>query len=247
VASATGPAARARSGSAPSARGNRVLAVGAVALLALGGFNVVRTVAGGLSGSGVVAVGPPPVPPLSAAKALPGMAGAFRAPAAAAQIPAPPLPHAVPTRVTVPRVGINALIIPVGLTRSGMLGVPPLTAALKAAWFDGGPAPGDLGPAVIDAHVDSVDVPGRRAAFYNLGAVRPGDLIEVTRSDHQVAQFAVDSVELVKKSDFPTARVYGPLPYAGLRLITCGGEFRRGEGYLGNVIVYAHLIGHRHR
>jgi sortase (surface protein transpeptidase) len=151
----------------------------------------------------------------------------------------------VPLRVTAARVGINAALIKVGLARNGTIGVPPLNDALKAAWFDRGPAPGQIGPAVIDAHVDSLDVPDHRAAFYSLGALRPGDQVEVTRSDHQVAVFTVDSVELVSKREFPTSKVYGALPYAGLRLITCGGEFRRGEGYLGNVIVYAHLTGRR--
>jgi hypothetical protein len=91
--------------------------------------------------------------------------------------------------------------------------------------------------------VDSRAIPDHRAAFYSLGAVRPGDRIDVTRYDGLVAEFTVDSVELVRKHDFPTQKVYGPVGYAALRLITCGGEFLQGDGYQGNVIVYAHLSG----
>jgi hypothetical protein len=76
--------------------------------------------------------------------------------------------------------------------------------------------------------------------------VLPGDQIEVTRADGNVAEFTVDSVETVPKSAFPTAKVYGALTYPGLRLITCGGAFRKGQGYLNNVIVYAHLSGQHH-
>ena len=238
----------------PTARGNRVLAAGAVALLALGGFNLLRTAFDGLSGVAAAVSGPPPLPPMSAAHALPVLpalplsvgagAGTDQSGQSTQAVTfAAPLPYAVPTRITVARVGIDAALIKVGLARNGTIGVPPLADALKAAWFDRGPTPGQLGPAVIDAHVDSLDIPGHRAAFFPLGAVRPGDLIEVARSDQRIAEFTVDSVELVRKSDFPTSQVYGALPYAGLRLITCGGEFKRGEGYLGNVIVYAHLTG----
>lgn len=231
-----------------------MLAVGALALLILGGFNLLRTAAEDLGGG----TAPPPVPPVSAAQPLPvppAQAARFAQPVTAAQPGAPtnrapvfaaPMPYARPLRITIGRVGIDAALMRVGMTRSGALGVPPIADALKAAWFDDGPAPGQPGAAVIDAHVDSLDIPGHHAAFFTLGAVRPGDRVEVTRSDHQVAEFTVDSVELVRKRDFPTEKVYGALPYAGLRLITCGGEFRRGEGYVGNVIVYAHLTGRHH-
>jgi hypothetical protein len=45
------------------------------------------------------------------------------------------------------------------------------------------------------------------------------------------------------KTDFPTSDVYGPVPTAQLRLITCGGTFDTATGhYLSNVIVFATLI-----
>jgi hypothetical protein len=226
-------------------RGGGLLGAGAVALLALGGLNIIRTVADAAS--------PPPTPPASAARALPVPGTASRATqhrststAGAANrqsMFAGAMPPSTPVRITVPRVGIDAQVISVGMARNGALGVPPFTDALKAGWYDKGPTPGENGPAVIDAHVDAVNLPTRRAAFFELGAVRPGDRVEVTRADGTVADFSVDSVEVVRKRDFPTAKVYGPLTYAGLRLITCGGTFNRHAGYLDNVVVYAHLSG----
>jgi sortase (surface protein transpeptidase) len=153
------------------------------------------------------------------------------------------MPPSMPVRVKVPRVGIDAQIIQVGIARNGAVGVPSINDALKAGWYDKGPTPGENGPAVIDAHVDSVSLPTRHAAFFALGAVRPGDRVEVSRADRTVAEFSVDSVEVVRKRDFPTAKVYGPTTYAGLRLITCGGEFVRRDGYLDNIVVFAHLTG----
>ena len=42
------------------------------------------------------------------------------------------------------------------------------------------------------------------------------------------------------KDRFPTETVFGPAPYAQLRLITCGGTFDYATGhYLSNTIIYA--------
>ena len=177
---------------------------------------------------------PPPLPPAWAGRAA-GPVGHRAA----------PLGYARPTRVTVSRVGIHADVLALGLNRDGGVGVPPAGEPMKAAWYDRGPAPGQVGPAVITGHVDSRFAPGHRAAFYELGAVRPGDTVDVARADRRVAVFRVDSVALVPKTAFPTREVYGPTGYAALRLITCGGRYDRRTGYTDNVIVYAHLVGSR--
>ena len=42
---------------------------------------------------------------------------------------------------------------------------------------------------------------------------------------------------------FPTAAVYGDLDHAGLRVITCGGEFDAGaQSYRDNTVVFADLV-----
>ncbi|MDN5749033.1 MAG: hypothetical protein L0H64_11045 [Pseudonocardia sp.] len=52
-------------------------------------------------------------------------------------------------------------------------------------------------------------------------------------------------VEHHPKDRFPTDRVYGAIDHAGLRLITCGGEFDEEVGhYRENVVVYTQLTGH---
>ncbi|EST26495.1 class F sortase [Streptomyces niveus] len=46
------------------------------------------------------------------------------------------------------------------------------------------------------------------------------------------------------KDDFPTVEVYRNLDHAGLRLITCGGDFSEADlRYADNVVVYATLTG----
>ncbi|MEY9925630.1 hypothetical protein ABH926_000250 [Catenulispora sp. GP43] len=205
----------------------RVLAYASVAALVVGSGFLVRALT-------LADPVPPPVPPAWAGRTV-GAVGHRAA----------PLGYARPTRITIARVGIHADVLALGLTPDGAVGVPPAKEPLTAAWYDRGPAPGQAGPAVITGHVDSRFAPGHRAAFYELGAVRPGDDVDVTRADKRVAVFRVDSVALVPKAGFPTREVYGPTRYAALRLITCGGRYDRRTGYADNVIVYAHLVGSR--
>ncbi|GAA0361557.1 hypothetical protein GCM10010151_59440 [Actinoallomurus spadix] len=162
--------------------------------------------------------------------------GAAAAPSAGAALAA-----SVPVRVDVPRVGIHSRLLRLGLEHDGSLAVPPLSRAQLAGWYDRSPTPGERGPAVLVGHVDTKKGP---AVFYGLARLRPGDKIDVTRADGTVAMFAVDSVERVPKKHFPTERVYGPLRFAGLRMITCGGDFD-GHSYKDNTIVFAHLTGRR--
>lgn len=153
-----------------------------------------------------------------------------------------PLGYSEPVEVDIPDVGIRAQVMNVGMGSDGTVGVPPLDQAQKAAWYDKGPSPGEAGPAVIDAHVDSREIAGFRGAFYNLGEVQPGEEVRVVRADHVVTVFTVDSVQQTPKAKFPTSRVYGSVSYAALRLITCGGDFDDNTGsYLDNTIVYAHM------
>ncbi len=126
-----------------------------------------------------------------------------------------------------------------GLQPDRSLEVPPLSRAETAGWYRFSPSPGQVGPAVIVGHVDSRTGP---AVFYRLSSLRPGDLVQVRRADGVVAEFAVDHIESFAKSAFPTQAVYGQIEQAGLRLITCSGEYRAAEGgYQENTVVFASL------
>ena len=71
-----------------------------------------------------------------------------------------------------------------------------------------------------------------------------GEHIYVRRADGTLVVFTVTAVRMYAKAQFPTATVYGPVPDAELRLITCGGTFDYARGsYLSNVVVYARLSG----
>ncbi|MEY9874781.1 sortase (surface protein transpeptidase) [Streptacidiphilus sp. MAP12-33] len=154
---------------------------------------------------------------------------------------ATPLARSVPVGLTIPAIGVNAQVMSVGLNADGTVGVPPIEANAPAAWYDGSPTPGQTGPSVILGHVTV----GRfgDGVFLHLDRLHPGDRIEIRRRDGSTAVFAVDRVQTVDKSAFPTQAVYGNVDRPALRLITCGGPHESGGGYPDNVIVYASLTG----
>jgi sortase (surface protein transpeptidase) len=181
-----------------------------------------------LLAAGCSAAAPPPVspPPVSAA-ASPAVAGPEPLPAAA---------DVRPVRLRIPAIGVDApALVPLGLDADHQLEAPAKFA--DVGWYAAGPVPGDPGPAVIAAHVDSRSGP---APFFRLRDLRDGDEVFVARSDGRETRFAVDGVQRYPKDAFPTDAVYGPAPGSALRLITCGGSFDAAQrSYRDNVVVYA--------
>ena len=147
----------------------------------------------------------------------------------------PALSRSEPVSLEVPDINLNTDLITLGKNDDGTLQVPERYDV--AGWYKYSPTPGEIGPAVIAGHVDNYL---GAAVFFYLKDLQQGQSIYVNRTDGSRVRFTVDRVELVDQQDFPTARVYGNINYAGLRLITCGGDFDPLTGhYLGNTIVYA--------
>jgi len=207
-----------------------------------------RLVAVAALGAGLLAVG---VGTAGLATSALSPAHAMPLPARPTPIPAPTgrtvLPaslatgqHAArPTWLSVPSLGIRTKLIHLGVNSDGTLQVPSRTTV--AGWYTGSPRPGTVGSAIIAGHVDSRTGPG---IFFWLRTLHRGDRIYVGRADGTMAVFTVTRIRKFAKDDFPTAAVYGPVPDAELRLITCGGVFDRSLGsYLSNVVVFARLAG----
>jgi sortase (surface protein transpeptidase) len=143
--------------------------------------------------------------------------------------------------LTIPAIHVRTVLIRLGRTPLGTLQVP--TSTTVAGWYTGSPRPGEIGSSIIAGHIDSTAGP---AVFFRLRLLRPGNLVYVQRADGTLVVFRVSGEHMYRKNDFPTERVYGPVPDAELRLITCGGEFDPAIGsYLGNVVVYATQISVR--
>jgi hypothetical protein len=152
---------------------------------------------------------------------------------------ATPMPASPPVTVAIPALDVTADVVRLGLEEDGSMEVP--SGAELVGWYEQGPTPGEIGPAVLAAHVDWADEPG---VFQQVTALEPGDEVRVTRADGTTAVFRVQRVVSYPKARFPTDAVYGDLDHAGLRLITCGGEFDESSGdYADNVVVFADLTG----
>jgi LPXTG-site transpeptidase (sortase) family protein len=200
-------------------RPNAVVVAGLVLVIGAGA----TMIAIGLHGSG------PPQPPEPASVSAPEPV-----------VKARPMSRALPVRITIPRIHVDAPVEALGQNADGTVEVPALSRPNLAGWYKYGPTPGQEGAAVVVGHVDAHR---HQAVFFRLGSLRHGDRIRVARTGGSVAMFAVDSVVPVPKSGFPTQSVYGKTSYAALRVITCGGRFdKKTMHYLGNIIVYAHLI-----
>lgn len=153
-------------------------------------------------------------------------------------IPPEVLAAAEPTAIAIPSIGAGSELLDLGLQADGSAEVPADYAL--AGWYRHGGRPGLVGPTVVLGHVDSTDGP---AVFYRLRDLAPGDVVEVTTAGGTVATYAVDRVEQVAKDEFPTFEVFGATRDDVLRLVTCAGEFDRGErSYQDNLVVHATRI-----
>lgn len=145
-----------------------------------------------------------------------------------------------PKRLRIPNIEVDTPLDDSGLRQDGTLEVPPLTPDANASYYTGSPTPGQKGPSVILGHVDSLE--DGPAVFYDLGKLKQGDEIKVTREDKSVATFVVHRTTMVTKETFPTNEIYGNTEGSELRLVTCGGEFDEATGsHQSNIVVFASL------
>ena len=156
----------------------------------------------------------------------------------------PWLQRSEPVSMAIPAIGVDSALLHLGLNADGTLQVPSLvTSAGEAAWYKYSATPGQIGASVIEGHVDSNQ---GAAVFFRLGALRPGDTIDVTLADGITAIFRVTGVREYAKSNFPAKAIYGTTDYAALRLITCGGVFDYATGhYESSTVVFASLASSR--
>jgi LPXTG-site transpeptidase (sortase) family protein len=144
-----------------------------------------------------------------------------------------------PASVSIPSMGVQASVIPVGLDDGGGVFVPEDVRTL--GWYtESVPVAADQGSAVIVGHRDSA-VQGA-GAFSGIENLAEGEVIEVATTSGDVETYVVDEVKVVLKSDF-TSIVEEAFAINGehrLTLITCGGAFdSSARSYVSNVFVIA--------
>jgi Sortase domain len=212
---------------------------------------------------------PPPSAPVSLGARVAGLAGALLimagavaagvaigaqvhapqpSPAAAGAIGGkargPSLRRSLPVSVDIPAIGVHSKLLHLGVSSRGAVQVPSLyTQAGEAAWYKYSATPGQIGASVIVGHVDTFRGP---AVFFRLGALKPGNRVDVTLADGITAVFRVTGVRQYAKSTFPAKVIYRTHHFAALHLITCGGTFDYAtRNYLSSIVVFASLVSSR--
>lgn len=142
-------------------------------------------------------------------------------------------PPGEPVGLSIPSIGVDSVVVPVGLEPNGEMEVPP---ADQAGWYFYGPRPGEAdGTSVIAAHVD---FGGQRGVFFNLRELQVGAEVSVTDATGATHRYVVTERFQVDKDQLPIEDIFVADGPPGLTLITCGGSFdRSARSYQDNIVV----------
>lgn len=146
------------------------------------------------------------------------------------------VPPTQPRYLHIPKLAVDARVMPVSLTRAGAIGTP--SNVFDTAWYTGSALPGKQGATLIDGHVSSATTQG---VFYNLKSLQPGDSLSIELGNGTLLNYRV-----VKTQIYPTDAVDGtallkPIDKTkpGLNLITCAGAIIKGSNdFSERVVVY---------
>lgn len=128
---------------------------------------------------------------------------------------------ALPARLKIPAIGVDAAVIPVGLTPDGAMGAPEVPA--DAAWYNLGPRPGENGSAVIAGHYGWKNK--KPSVFDNLYKLRKGDKLYVEDDNGMIISFVVDKLQRYDPEENVSAVFESNDEKSHLNLVTCEGNW----------------------
>lgn len=142
-----------------------------------------------------------------------------------------------PVRLRLPRLHLDAPVLPVSVGPDGLLGVPINPRLL--GWWSGSARPGSAsGSVVIDGHVDSAAL--GLGALFRLRDARPGDEVVLENAVGKSTGYTVVARRSYAKTTLPVAQVFAAEVGPRLVLLTCGGAFDQAtHHYADNIVVYA--------
>jgi hypothetical protein len=145
----------------------------------------------------------------------------------------------LPRYLIIPKLGVDARILSVGVNTQGALGTPG--NIYDTAWYNESAEPGQPGAMLIDGHVSSWTANG---VFYGIKTLAAGDLIKVERGDGTVFTYSVVSSQIYPSGNVDMTSAMTPVVAGqpGLNLITCTGDVIAGTSEFNErIIVYATL------
>lgn len=158
------------------------------------------------------------------------------APVVVEYIVAPDLPR----YLFIPKLGIKARILSVGLDDNGALKTP--ANVYDTAWFNGSALPGQSGAMLINGHVSSWTAHG---VFYGIKKLIPNDIIKLERGDGTMFSYQVVSSQVYDANFVDMAAAMAPVDpnKPGLNLITCTGDIITGTNHFDErIVVFATQI-----
>lgn len=141
----------------------------------------------------------------------------------------------LPSRLTIPKINVDAAVEYVGVTAEGIMDIPK--APDDVGWFKFGPRPGEEGSAVIAGHFGWKD--GIPAVFDNLHTLRKGDRLYVEDEKGTKTAFVVREIRAYDaKAD--ASEVFGSSDgKIHLNLITCQGVWNKTkQSYSTRLVVF---------
>ncbi len=143
-----------------------------------------------------------------------------------------------PRMMAIPRLDLKMPITAVTVDDTGAMAVP--TRPSEIGWYSYGPRPGSArGSAVLGGHVDSREY--GVGPLVALKQLRRGDDIVITTSSG-TERFRVSTIRLIGKRDLDLGDMFTREGKPLLRILTCGGTYRRSGGYQANVVVTARPV-----
>ncbi|HXH21386.1 MAG TPA: class F sortase [Dehalococcoidia bacterium] len=162
--------------------------------------------------------------------------------------PLPPTPAPQPTpepsrapivRLQIPRIGVDAPIVVLGVDAQGVMQDPK--GPEEVAWYDFSAHPGWEGNAVFAGHVDYRNY--GPAVFWKLRQLNLGDEIKVVLADGTTYSYRVVSSTQYVADQAPVQEIVGPTERQSVTLITCGGTFNtRTREYDQRLVVRAERV-----
>ena len=141
-----------------------------------------------------------------------------------------------PSRLIVSKIGVDAIIEPVGLTPKGAMGSPSSPEAV--AWFQLSKQPGETGTAVLAGHYGWKSA--QSAVFDSLHTLIIGDKISVQDINGKTVVFTVSKVRSYDLNDIAPEAFSSNDGKAHLTLITCEGVWDANlKKYSGRLVVFA--------
>jgi len=144
-----------------------------------------------------------------------------------------------PSRLIIPKIGVNAVVELVGENSKGEMGIP--SSYQNTAWYMNGALPGEIGSAVINGHLDTRFFDS--GVFRNLGSLTVGDVVQIQEENGNFLKFEVVGKESYDSNNAPLDRIFGESGEARLNLITCDGTWDQSvKRYDRRLVVFTRLI-----